>query len=188
MRFFKRGPITVVKTGLDVRDSLITDTDEKLQVGYEARAIRPWEEFDEGIIRWTIRAFVAASIGNFGGIQLTVNGSGPNFTAADAVPRGSLFLVDEVKNTSVNPVRLHIGALTTGLISAVPADYTDARWGPRQAIPPVRAVSGVVAAVSGEEINYVSSTERWQREGLFIAIAQQIGEPLGTDQDRKSVV
>jgi hypothetical protein len=183
VRFFKRGPITVVRTGLDVRDALITDTEDKLQVGYEARALRPWEEFDESILRWSLRAVVGpGGAGTFGGVMIAINGSGANFVAADPVPRGSLIVIDEVNNLTANAVQLMIGAASTSLTSAVPADFTDARWGPKTAIPPVRAVSGTPAAITGDEIDAVLNPQRYQKEGFFIGITEQVAEPLGGDQ------
>lgn len=182
MRFFKRGPVEVIRKLYDIRDTLPTDVDIQLTASAEVRALRPWEEFDEGIIRWQLRAFVAAAGALFGGIQIAINGSGPNFTTADAVPRGSLLIIDEIKNAAANAIRLYIGANSTGLISSTPADYTDARWGPRTAIPPVLAVSGTNGAISGDEINYVGAGERWQKAGLFVAITQQAATPLSGDQ------
>jgi hypothetical protein len=179
-RFFKRGPVDVVRRLLDIRDRLPTDFVPDVALSVEMRALRSWEEFDEGIIRWCLTAFIAAVAGNLGAVMLTVNGAGPNFTAADAVPKGTIFTVDEIMNVSAGQsIRCRIGSLQTGLISVAPADYTDARWGPGLAIPPIRAVTGSNATASGEEIEHILALQRIQRDGIFIGQAEQAAEPLG---------
>lgn len=181
MRFFNKSPLEVARRFFDIRDRLATDVDDNVQLGFELRAVRPWEEFPGAIIRWSLTLARAADAANFGGLQITVNGSPPNFTAADPVPPGTLLSIDEILNLGANAVRLMIGAAATGLISAVPADYVDARWGPRQAIPPIRAVQGVAGARTGDDIGAVLSLQRYQYEGLFIAESLKAAEPLASD-------
>jgi len=183
-RFFKRGPLDVVRGLLDVREQLPTEMVREIQLSAEIRALRVWEEFSEGIIRWSILGNQGAVAAQNSGLMIAVNGAGPNFpTAAGvAVPPGTLFTIDEVKNFSAGAVRICIGSSAGGLISAVPADYTDARWGPSTGVPPIRAVQGTQGGISGQEIDGVISNERLQRQGIFIGIAEQVAEPLGGNQ------
>ena len=183
-RFFKRGPLDVVRGLLDVREALPTEMIREVQLSAEIRALRVFEEFAEGIIRWAIIGNQGAVAAQNSGLMICLNGAGNNFPPASgvAVPPGTIFTIDEVKNFSAGAVRLMIGASTGGLISAVPADYTDARWGPSTGVPPIRAVQGTQGGISGQEIDGVASNERLQRDGIFIGIAEQVAEPLGGNQ------
>jgi len=183
-RFFKRGPLEVYKSLLDIRDKLPTDALLELQPSLELRAIRPWEEYLEGIIRWSIRLSIAApGAGLNNGLMIACNGAGNNFpvAAGQAVPVGTLISIDEYICFGQN-VTCCIGSSAGGLISAVPADYCDGRWGPAAGVPPVRAVSGSQGGVSGQQIDSAVSNQRVIRPGLFIGIAEQVAEPLGGNQ------
>ena len=173
----------VVRKLLDVRDSMITDSEQQLGVSVEARAIRTWEEFDEGIIRWAATIIQGAVIGEFSGAITTVNGAGDNFVAADRVPRGTVLTLDEIFNGSATSIDVRIGANVTGLVTDLAAEYTDARWGPRGALPPVRIKTGSNAVRTGDVIDLLINGTRVQRGGIFTCQALQLAEPLGNNQD-----
>jgi hypothetical protein len=181
-RFFKRGCIEVYRNLLDIRAQLPTDAQLEIQPSLELRAIRVWEEFSENIIRWSMSVVSAAVAAQNSALMITVNGAGNNFTADVAVPPGTVFTIDEIKNFSATTLQGTIGSATAGATSAVAPDYSDGRWGSRIARPPIRAVTYSRGGIDGDVIEGLSVAERLQRAGIFIGIAQQLAEPLNTDQ------
>lgn len=158
---------------------LPTELTDTIQLVHEMRAIRPWEEFDEKIIRWSLLVnVVAGGAGIFSGGMITLE----PITRNGPITPGTLIQIDEVHNLTGTLLFLSIGSAAAGLISVTPADFTDARWGPQTAIPPVRAVTGGNAAISGQEIRRVIGNERLVSPGMFIGQALNVLEPLGSDQ------
>jgi hypothetical protein len=68
---------------------LPTSINDRVQLVAEARAIRHWEEFDEGILRWSARGNAAAVAAQFGVFALTTSAAG----SADC-PRGTIITLD----------------------------------------------------------------------------------------------
>jgi hypothetical protein len=182
VRFFKRGPIEVVRHLLDVRDRLPTDAGDSVGISAELRAIRPWEEFDEGILRFSFRITQAAVAGQNGGIQLWLNGWHTTAGSYGVVPRGTLWILDELENGSVG-VRFLVNrtAAATGLINGGDlCEYGDTRWGGINPVSPLNVNTGSNAAVFGDSINEVSAGQRLSKEGIFISEATP-GDQLGND-------
>lgn len=172
MRFFRYGPANVIKRQLDVRDSLPSDTEDKVTPTMEVRAIREFEEFDEGITRWMIALLVGAVAGEFGVIALAPPDFIPVAAPGGALGKGSIVIVDSVLNTS--GITVDIGITTLAVAQATLAGISnitanaDSRGGPASAsVPGVNWMAGTdPAGLSGSD----SVTAGTRHPGPAIAI------------------
>lgn len=125
MRFNRS--LDVVRQLLGLQQTLPTETEEKLRVTMEARAVRPWEEFDEGIIGWWQHVLQPAVVGQFSGVFLGV-GSEAGLSPA---PRTRIVVLDSVAvddNAADYQIRRSEGT-TLGAGATLNAVPTDSRWG-----------------------------------------------------------
>jgi len=135
VRFFRHGTNELVKSVLDVRDNGLTDTDTKVQPVVEVRALRPWEDFDEGIVRFGSRFVVGAIAAEFSAIAF-----GPPEVGglSQASPKGTIICIDRIFTRAravgcLVPRATVVGTYTeTSPIVSV----RDTRWGPGGAIAP----------------------------------------------------
>jgi hypothetical protein len=118
---------------------------EQIQATVEARAIRPWEDFDEGIVRWCITVSQPGVVAEFSLIGLTGFNS----------PGQWLVVVDRIKSWS--------GANASIRLSGVPVVFNggvisrprllDARWGSALVDAPPIFTRGSNAAQPGTAID-----------------------------------
>ena len=139
VRFLKRGPSEVIRRLLDVREQLPTNAGDTVQPVAETRAVRYWEEFDEGIVRWSLYAVQALVAGQFAGLDIT------GFAVNIPPPPGSLWTIDEVHNHSSMRVAFGVGSGHSPTNPQIPRNL-DRRWGPRLVSVPLNATSGAAAA------------------------------------------
>lgn len=110
----------------------------------EARAIRFWEDFSEGIMRWSCAGFAAAVAAQFSGFNVSL-------ALGAGIPAGAIFAIDEVENRTGITVRARLGS--PGLIPSANevCVYTDGRWAPGNAPPPGMLVQeGAAPAEPGQ--------------------------------------
>lgn len=94
VQIFRRGLPDVARRILDGRGPLPIETEQKIQIGLEARALRYWEYFDEGIYRWRhCTAITTPTAGNRKGLIIQGIGGGTN-----DVPRGTWWSVEGCRN------------------------------------------------------------------------------------------
>lgn len=149
MRFLRGVGTQGAQFFLDVRENLPTDVAPEVQLAYELRALRYFEEFRENIVRWWVRVPVALIAGQLSAVQI-----GPTLNVpadqGQQVPRDSLLLVDEIENRSGQIVNVNVapGALV-GAVFVSPRAADD-RWG-QGALNQVQLASGQAAGATNVE-------------------------------------
>lgn len=127
----------------------------------EARALRIWEDFDEGILLWSFWTTSGAVVAQFSFVQI----------ALGAAPPGTLYTVDSIATDVVADVRTASAPIArVGIVR--PADT---RWSPGTgALPPnPEAAIGSNAVVTGGQFSRVIvpglETTRYISDGLRAA-------------------
>lgn len=127
----------------------------------EVRATRFWEEFHEGIIRWSARGFMAAVVAEFSGISIRLD------SATNPPPSGTVYTIDEIDNNSGQTIDLRRGTVITPVSTAVSV-YTDARWAGPTVPPPVLVTQGSNAAPGGTLFDQLQAA-RSRKDGIYVS-------------------
>lgn len=127
--FNRRGVAQVIRRILDARGSYIVEYGEKLQPVIEGRALRYWEDWDEGIYRW--RVFITRTPSAGQRAAWTTTGFGN--LGLQVPPIGSWWSVESVRNcqdptVAANKLQLYIGGNVNAGVN-VPASFLDAHFG-----------------------------------------------------------
>lgn len=115
-----------------------------IQLSTEMRALRHFEEYDEGLIRWWGFFQQIAIAGQLSTIQFN-----PSSIVLDSKLRGAILTVDRIKPRSTPAVALSLAAGDGAPVGAAfaAASYRDTRWGPAQAAAlAVQAAEGQAVA------------------------------------------
>ncbi len=144
----KQGAPQVVRRLLGIIGGTFNIGRDVVQPVCEVRSLRPWEEFDEGVIGYSVVLFRAAVVGAF---------SGGAFSLAAGLPPGSFYTIDHVDNRSAMTVELRKGATLIGFANASP-QYTDERFTALTASPPLVVINGDSPAPGGVAFDQLSTT------------------------------
>lgn len=138
----------------------------------EIRAVRFWEEFKEGIMRWSLRAFQAAVVAEFSGVSV-------GFATGSPPPQGSIYVVDEIVNQSGQTIDIRRGTVINPVAAAVSV-YSDSRWAPFNVQPPIVATQGSSAAPGGTLMDQMQ-TGTIRTGGVYVSpgFNPNVAEPLG---------
>lgn len=148
---FRAGPSQVVRAVFDIRDTMPFGIRPDFQPVAEARAIRPWEEFDETIQRWGVDVTIAAVAGEFGTLAVIPPDPAGGFPLAE----GTISVIDRIVVTS--NARLTIGTTAdfaaAGLGVVASPRSLDSRWGLNQV--PLNVASGTHVAQVGTQCGVI---------------------------------
>lgn len=114
------GPADVVRRLLDLKsnDRPEVASDVVMPVA-EVRALRYFEEFDEGVIRWIADAEIAAQVGTFSGLRIS---------GIVGLRGSSIYTVDLVKNISAQEATIRINGGVVVNLGTQTVLYEDERW------------------------------------------------------------
>ncbi len=179
MRFFRRSATETLRRFLDIRDQLPTDAELIVRPSFELRALRPWEEFDEGVIRWWGFYQAVAIVGQLSSVLINPRRNTVGLGALP--PAGTLITLDFAENHSAAPnvVQLIAGPnnqVGPGFSAIV---YQDTRHGPVASVGPVSVVVGQANAGGGivGRLNSVDTvTSRLENIGWVSLVGD--GDPL----------
>ncbi|SRR6266540_379982 len=134
MRFFRRSATETLRRFLDIRDQLPTDAELIVRPSFELRALRFWEEFDEGTIRWWGFYQAGAIVGQLSSVLINPRRNTAGLGALP--PPGTLITLDFAENHSTNVVQFVAGPNNQVGPSFAAMVYQDTRHGPVNAIAP----------------------------------------------------
>jgi len=170
VRFFKRGPIEVLRRLLDVRDQLPTNAVDTVQPVAEVRALRVWESFDEQIIEWSLRATTGVVAGRFSGLTLSLAAPGTPAT----LPASSLLVIDWMRsNVAGNTIGANVSAIPVGNAEAgtITEMHRDSRAGllPTAQVEPLVTLNLSLAAALPNQVWQATSALQEIRIAAVIA-------------------
>ena len=140
MKFFRS--LGVVRRLLELQQTLPTESEEKVRVVAELRALRPWELFDEGIISWiTAPLCPQGAAGTQSGLRI--------WGLTRPTKRGSLWVVSDyaVEATVTQGASVRIGNEAVTDVTAAVVRWLDGRWAGSQGTVPVPLSARCVAKV-----------------------------------------
>lgn len=170
MRIRAFGPGEVLRRLFRLAESSPEDLAEMIQGVTEARAIRPWELFDEGIISWQIVANRQLLAGEFSMIGL----------AGFNNPGQWLVVVEEIRPTTASNiivVRLSAAAVVFNNAAIVRPRLRDARFGNALVDAPLIMTTGTNVATFGTRIDQLNPAQPPAR--LVNPIVLPFGLPAG---------
>lgn len=154
---FRYGPRQVINQLLGVRDRLFTSVRDEVQPTAEVRAVpgRPWEDYDEQVLRWWVWVNIPAVAAQVGVLQLTgLTIAGPGIPG---VPPGSLWTIDRVRwSVGAGNIRIACqdsGAWDTPGVQPPGPFWQDQRIGPNAATVPLVLRVGADAAPGGSFVD-----------------------------------
>lgn len=160
-RQFRWGPRQVINDLLNVRDALFTRVLDEVQPTADVRALRPWEEYQEQVLRWWVAVQVAAVAGQFSALQI---GGLDGIT----LPNGSLWTLDYYNVTG--SVNLRQGASAAGIVTQPPGPFwQDMRLGPNASPVPIVLRTGSNAASTGVLLDDIANQIARQDVG-FVSV------------------
>lgn len=174
IRLFRFGPRQVINQLLGARDALFTEARQELQIVSEARALRPWEEFDEQVFRWWFQVTIPLVAAQQPVVQL--NG----LDVPAQLPPGSLWTIDTAMFAAGQSVRVAVACQdsaawdTPGTQPAGPV-WRDQRIAPSAARVPLVIRSGNDVNPGGTNVADLSGAVEWE---LGFVGANAVGVPV----------
>lgn len=133
--------LLVAQRFLGLRSAPATEVDHTPHLMTELRSVRPWEEFDEGIIRFSRVYTVPLVAAQFSALQLAVPSD----------PGIFIVILDTVLIFTAGEGLLRLNA--TAVVGAASVlGPSDQRWGPDIAAIPIQPTQGNAAAITGTSI------------------------------------
>jgi len=164
------GPSEVLRRLFKLAQTAPEELAPVLQAVAEARAVRPWELFDEGIVSWQIFTTRAAFVAEFSMIGLTGFNN----------PGQWLVLVEEIRplpGSGNIEIRLSGAAVVFNNAAIVRAKYRDARAGNALTDAPPIFTAGTNAALVGSVMDEVAPNVApgWSRSPFILPFGLPVG-------------
>lgn len=144
----KQGPPGVIRRLLGIIGGTFDRGADHVQPVAEIRAVRIWEDFDEGIIRFGVNVAQAAVVGQNSMVSVTLD--------LAVVPSGTIYVIEEVDNRSAMTITARVGTVITP-VATVAGVFGDQRMGPAAAPPPIVFTAGSNAAPGGSIFTALSA-------------------------------
>lgn len=161
---------------LGLQAEMPTDVEAAIRVVAEARAIRFWEEFDEGIIRWMAFSAIGATVGEVGRFQ--ING----VAQASQLPTGTIWTLDRIIVSGAGAVGgAFVRINSTAEAGGLNFFYSDQRWAPIAGVAPMVGAVGTAAAGDGTTIAMVPTDGKLEDVGLIFPGIPRGDFPISID-------